>query len=255
MRRRAWRRQAPWGRSFRSISRRRRRSWSSNVHEAPAPDTDVLAKPSLSVSPSWWKRPSRQQRRASQVRGRAVFRSRHACVAACQGAAARWRAPFFESDAAAVEEAPHGALGDPQTVLVFQMGGDPRQGHVRGLVQERKHHLGMGLDPLRAPVATLRSRSPADLQSSGSRDGLGDELIGARRSICLAAPGPSRIQTSRGGEGNELRVTEIDRTAGAITLMGRDGATVAWEPARSAARTRAGWIVMPGLRSGQRAPF
>ena len=62
---------------------------------------------------------------------------------------------FFEGDAAAVEEAPHGALGDPQPMLALQMGRDLRQHHVRGLFDQRQDHLGPCLDPLRAPVATL----------------------------------------------------------------------------------------------------
>ena len=37
-------------------------------------------------------------------------------------------------------------------------------------------------------------------------------------------------------KGDELRVAAVDRAAGVVTLQGRDGATVAWEPARLAAR-------------------
>ncbi|MDE0343006.1 MAG: AAA family ATPase, partial [Deltaproteobacteria bacterium] len=37
-------------------------------------------------------------------------------------------------------------------------------------------------------------------------------------------------------KGDELCVAAVDRAAGVVTLQGRDGATVAWEPARLAAR-------------------
>ena len=37
-------------------------------------------------------------------------------------------------------------------------------------------------------------------------------------------------------KGDELRVAAVDRAAGVVTLQGRDGASVAWEPARLAAR-------------------
>ena len=37
-------------------------------------------------------------------------------------------------------------------------------------------------------------------------------------------------------KGDELRVASVDRAAGVVTLQGRDGSTVAWEPARLAAR-------------------
>ena len=37
-------------------------------------------------------------------------------------------------------------------------------------------------------------------------------------------------------KGDELRVASVDRAAGVVTLQGRDGTTVAWEPARLAAR-------------------
>ena len=37
-------------------------------------------------------------------------------------------------------------------------------------------------------------------------------------------------------KGDELRVAAVDRAAGVVTLQGKDGATVAWEPARLAAR-------------------
>ena len=62
-----------------------------------------------------------------------------------------------EDDAASVEEAPHRALGDPQPMLALEMGRDLRQGHVRGLFDQRQGRLGSCLDPLRAPVAALCS--------------------------------------------------------------------------------------------------
>ncbi len=38
-------------------------------------------------------------------------------------------------------------------------------------------------------------------------------------------------------KGDELRVAGVDRSAGVVTLSGKDGRTVAWEPGRLAART------------------
>ena len=68
------------------------------------------------------------------------------------------RSAVFRGDAPAVEEAPHAALGDPQTVLVFQMGGDLRQCHVRGLFDRRKHHLGRRDTPPSITAVTTRRR-------------------------------------------------------------------------------------------------
>ena len=64
---------------------------------------------------------------------------------------------FFEGDPPAVEEASHGALGDPQPMLALQVGRDLRQRHVRGLFDQRQDRLGSCLDPVRAVVAALRS--------------------------------------------------------------------------------------------------
>ena len=93
--RRAWRHRAPWERSFRSASRRRRRSWSSSARGEPRRGNDVHAEPGRSAAPSWWKPRSRRRRLAVQGRDRAGRRTRPAGVAARQVAAARWREPFF----------------------------------------------------------------------------------------------------------------------------------------------------------------
>ena len=66
-----------------------------------------------------------------------------------------------------MEEAPHGALGDPQPVLALQMGRDLRQCHVRGLFDQRQDRFGSCLDPLRAPVAALRPGPVAARQTPG----------------------------------------------------------------------------------------
>ena len=119
----AWRRRAPWARSCRSASRRRRRSWSSNVHEAPAPCTSVRAWPGRIVAPIWCAPVSSTKTSVSGSRSGCVLdpgppapsTSARCCSRRCAGPPA-------------VEEGPHGALRDPQTVLVFQMGGNLRQG-------------------------------------------------------------------------------------------------------------------------------
>ena len=102
--------------------------------DAPVSST----KTSLSGSRSGWV--SNQAPRRCSTSGRC-------CLLAC--------ADFFKGDAAAEEEAPHRALGDPQPMLALQMGRDLRQHHVRSLFDQRQDHLGPCLDPLRAPVATL----------------------------------------------------------------------------------------------------
>lgn len=45
----------------------------------------------------------------------------------------------FRGDAAAVEEAPHRALRDPQPVRILQIRRDLLQRHVRRLLDQRKH--------------------------------------------------------------------------------------------------------------------
>ena len=100
---------------------------------------------------------------------------------------------FFKGDPAAVEEAPRGALGDPQTVLVFQMGGDLRQHHVRGLVHQCQNHLGPCLDPLRAPVAALRSGAPAAraVQASTHLIAVDGAMLKRLAATCRRPPPPS----------------------------------------------------------------
>ena len=114
--------------------------------------------PACSVAPSWWMRRSRRRRRACQGRERVGLRTRLAGAAADQVVAARWRAPIFLKVMPRRWKKRHtGALGDPQPMLALQVGRDLRQHHVRGLFDQRQDRLGPCLDPLRAPVAALRS--------------------------------------------------------------------------------------------------
>ena len=129
--------QCPWGTGARRRwPRRARPQRRAILVDAPVSST----KTSLSGSRAGWA--SNQARRRCSTSGRC-------CLLAC--------ADFLEGDAAAEEEAPHGALGDPQPMLALQMGRDLRQHHVRGLFDQRQDRLGPCLDPLRAPVAALRS--------------------------------------------------------------------------------------------------
>ena len=108
---------------------------------------------------------------------------------------------------------------------------------------------------LMAPSHVLRKRINAIVRERLLRDGtIGGPSIGTERLIsrgytnaekCLAAnyaPGDvvafhrhyKRLGVRKG---DELNVVGVERGAGVVRLMGKDGATVAWEPDRLAART------------------
>ncbi len=108
---------------------------------------------------------------------------------------------------------------------------------------------------LMAPSHVLRERINAIVRERLLRDGtIGGPSVGAERLIsrgytnaekCLAAnyaPGDvvafhrhyKRLGVRKG---DELDVVGVERGAGVVRLMGKDGATVAWEPDRLAART------------------
>ena len=65
---------------------------------------------------------------------------------------------FFERHPVALEEAPHRALRDLEPVDMLQVPGDLRKRHIKPLIDQGQDLLPVGLDPLRAIVATLRPR-------------------------------------------------------------------------------------------------
>ena len=107
---------------------------------------------------------------------------------------------------------------------------------------------------LMAPSHALREKTNAIVRERLIRDGVidgpamdGERLVSrgytnAEKSLAANyAPGDvvafhRRYKRLGVDKGDELRVAGVDRTAGVVTLRGRHGATVAWEPARLAAR-------------------
>ena len=107
---------------------------------------------------------------------------------------------------------------------------------------------------LMAPSHALRERINAIVRERLIRDGAidgpavtGERLVSrgytnAEKSLAANyAPGDvvafhRRYKRLGVEKGDELRVAAVDRAAGVVTLQGKDGATVAWEPARLAAR-------------------
>ena len=107
---------------------------------------------------------------------------------------------------------------------------------------------------LMAPSHALRERINAIVRERLVRDGTidgpavtGERLVSrgytnAEKALAANyAPGDvvafhRRYKRLGVDKGDELRVASVDRAAGVVTLQGKDGATVAWEPARLAAR-------------------
>src|SRR6476660_2919790 len=88
--------------------------------------------------------------RASNQALRRTATSGRSCSLAC--------AVFFERHGVAIEEAPNHALCKPLAVPTLQMAGNLRQRDVARRGDQPEDLLGMGLDPIRALVATLRPR-------------------------------------------------------------------------------------------------
>ena len=88
-------------------------------------------------------------------------------------------------------------LRDPHPVLALQMSCDLRQGHVRGLFDQRQDRRSLCLDPVRAPVAALRPGpiaacslpSPNPLDRRGRRDA--EALAWAIPAVTSHHPPPS----------------------------------------------------------------
>ena len=107
---------------------------------------------------------------------------------------------------------------------------------------------------LMAPSHALRERINAIVRERLMRDGTiggpavtGERLVSrgytnAQKSLAANyAPGDAvsfhrRYKRLGVDKGDELRVAGVDRSAGVVTLEGKNGDTVAWEPARLAAR-------------------
>ena len=107
---------------------------------------------------------------------------------------------------------------------------------------------------LMAPSHALRERINAIVRERLIRDGTidgpavtGERLVSrgytnAEKALAANyAPGDvvafhRRYKRLGVDKGDELRVAAVDRAAGVVTLEGKNGATVAWEPARLAAR-------------------
>ena len=107
---------------------------------------------------------------------------------------------------------------------------------------------------LMAPSHALRERINAIVRERLIRDGsidgpavTGERLVSrgytnAEKALAANyAPGDvvafhRRYKRLGVDKGDELRVASVDRAAGVVTLQGKDGATVTWEPARLAAR-------------------
>ena len=108
---------------------------------------------------------------------------------------------------------------------------------------------------LMAPSHALRERINAIVRERLIRDGtIGGPSIGAERLISRGYTNAEKVLAANYAsgdvvafhrhyrrlgvrKGDELYVAGIERDAGVVRLMGKDGATVAWEPARLAART------------------
>ena len=96
---------------------------------------------------------------------------------------------------------------------------------INEIVRERLTRDGIVHGPALA-AERLASRGYTNAEKALARNYMPGDVVGFHRPY-------KRLGVEKG---DELRVTGVDRTAGTVTLAGKDGGTVAWEPGRIAAR-------------------
>ena len=96
---------------------------------------------------------------------------------------------------------------------------------INELVRERLTGDGIVHGPAMAN-GTARLRGYTNAEKALARNYMAGDVVGFHRPY-------KRLGVEKG---DELRVAGVDRTAGTVTLAGKDGGTVAWEPGRIAAR-------------------
>ena len=96
---------------------------------------------------------------------------------------------------------------------------------INGIVRERLTRDGVVHGPA-MQTERLVSRGYTNAEKALARNYMTGDVVGFHRPY-------KRLGV---GKGDELRVAGVDRAAGSVTLAGKDGGTVAWEPGRIAAR-------------------
>ena len=96
---------------------------------------------------------------------------------------------------------------------------------INGIVRERLTRDGIVHGPAMT-TERLASRGYTNAEKALARNYMAGDVVGFHRPY-------KRLGVEKG---DELRVAGVDRTAGSVTLAGKDGGTVAWEPGRIAAR-------------------
>ena len=96
---------------------------------------------------------------------------------------------------------------------------------INGIVRERLTRDGVVHGPA-METERLVSRGYTNAEKALARNYMAGDVVGFHRPY-------KRLGVEKG---DELRVAGVDRTAGTVTLAGKDGGTVAWEPGRIAAK-------------------
>ena len=96
---------------------------------------------------------------------------------------------------------------------------------INGIVRERLTRDGVVHGPA-METERLVSRGYTNAEKALARNYMAGDVVGFHRPY-------KRLGVEKG---DELRVAGVDRTAGTVTLAGKDGGTVAWQPGRIAAR-------------------
>ena len=96
---------------------------------------------------------------------------------------------------------------------------------INGIVRERLTRDGVVHGPA-METERLVSRGYTNAEKALARNYMAGDVVGFHRPY-------KRLGVEKG---DELRVAGVDRAAGTVTLAGKDGATVAWQPGRIAAR-------------------
>ena len=96
---------------------------------------------------------------------------------------------------------------------------------INGIVRERLTRDGVVHGPA-METERLVSRGYTNAEKALARNYMAGDVVGFHRPY-------KRLGVEKG---DELRVAGVDRAAGTVTLAGKDGGTVGWEPGRIAAR-------------------
>ena len=96
---------------------------------------------------------------------------------------------------------------------------------INGIVRERLARDGVVRGPA-MQAERLVSRGYTNAEKALARNYQAGDVVGFHRPY-------KRLGVEKG---DELRVAGVDQGAGTVTLTGNDGATVAWEPGRVAAK-------------------